>query len=430
MKANSANLALMGAVLLTMVALLVPEYLPKRTWQLVPDEYAWLSIYGDELEGGPSHSEWIDDQPLHWRCRIEEQGTYVYCGFNVLTSENNRDGVDLSAYDEIRLKVRQLTEPRNLRLYMRNFDERYSTLEDANSPQYLNFNIRAQDLGQELVIHLNELTVADWWLAERNIPRDLARPTFSNIVAIGLDYGDYLPPGTYDLVIEKIEVAGDWVSTEHWYLGIIIVWLMGIFGVVTLRLVQLSQATRRDRRRLHALASQHRELKQEANRYKQMSAHDALTGAYNRYGFEKAVSELLADETRSEASLILLDIDHFKRINDTRGHNAGDEIITRFAKLITEHTRDQDLLCRWGGEEFLLLCPNTTVDKAFDLAEKIRKMIFNTQFSPEAPLLVTASFGVSEIGRGEEFLAALGRADRALYRAKDLGRNCTLMAEL
>src|SRR5690606_3417694 len=134
-------------------------------------------------------------------------------------------------------------------------------------------------------------------------------------------------------------------------------------------------------------------------------------------------------EQRPEASLVIIDIDHFKRINDTRGHNAGDQIIVLLAQLIVQHTREQDAVCRWGGEEFLLLCPNTSVDQAFSLAEKIRKIIFANEFDRGQPLMVSASFGVCQFMPGESFVAALGRADKALYRAKALGRNCTLMAE-
>lgn len=430
MKVTPARLALGAALFLTLVASLAPKYWPQRVWQVFPGERARLALYGDEQVGGPSHSEWIDDQPGHWRCRVQPLGSFIYCGVNVLTSENNQDGVDVRVYDKVRLKVRPLSEPRELRLFMRHYDERYANPEDANSPQFLQFSIRTQDLQQELVIHLSEFTVADWWLDQRDVARELTRPGFSNIVAIGLDYRESLPPGEHDLILEKIEFVGTWIEATHWYLGIILTWLAGVLALVTGRLLRLRRITWRARHRLRALSSQHEDLKQEKNRYEHLSSHDALTGTYNRYGFEKEASKRLVENRHAEAALILMDIDHFKQINDTRGHNTGDDIIVRFARLVAEHTRAQDILCRWGGEEFLLLCPNTFLDNAFALAEKIRQIVNTTQLSPTAPLQVTASFGVSQIGPGEEFLHALERADQALYQAKKLGRNCTVRAEL
>jgi len=205
--------------------------------------------------------------------------------------------------------------------------------------------------------------------------------------------------------------------------------LGGVFLFVVLRFISLRRAAQRDKQRLESLASMHRELKQETEKYKDLSARDPLTGILNRYGFEQAVQDLYSGTEAPSASLVLMDIDHFKRVNDRRGHNIGDEVISRFAQIVHQHTRNQDALCRWGGEEFLLLCPNTGADQAFALAEKIRQIVFETDFDPNKPLSVTASFGVCQIAAGEEFITALARADRALYQAKKEGRNCTVLAE-
>lgn len=429
MKASPSHLLLVFALFVTMIVAMVPNYLPERAWQVFPDEDGWFGLFADEEMGGPSHSEWIDGKVGYWRCRVEEQGTFTYCGFNILTSENNRDGVDVSVYDAVRLKIRPLTEPQHLRLFMRHYDERYANPDDGNSPQFLQFSIRPQDLQDELVIEPSEFTVADWWIAQRAISRELAKPAFGNIIAIGLDYRGTLPPGDHEVVVEKLEFVGAWVSTENWYLGIIITWLLGALVVVTERMYRFRRTTRRARSRLQALASQHQDLRQEKNRYERLSSRDPLTGVYNRYGFEREAQKLLVQNERLEAALILMDIDHFKLINDTRGHNTGDDIIVGFTKLVAQHTRSEDILCRWGGEEFLLLCPGTHLDNAFALAEKIRKMVSETNFCPADPLQVTASFGVSQIGPDEEFLHALARADQALYQAKKQGRNCTVKAD-
>jgi len=419
------NLALFLAFAATLAALLLHDHLPKRRWQLLPNENAHFALYADELEGGPSHSEWVDESERIWRCRVEPEGQFVYCGINILISDNNRDGVDLSGYSQVHLTVTALGDPRPLRLFMRHYDPHYSTPDDGNSAQFIKFRIRPQDLGQPLAIGMNEFTLADWWLAERDVPRRFAKPHFSNIIALGLDYREALPPGNYDVKLEKLEFVGDWVSAENWYLGIIVAWLSGIFVFIGWRLVALSQALALDRGRLQNLASRQRELKRETSKYRELYARDQLTDAYNRRGFEKKLDELTQQPLGGALALILIDIDHFKPVNDLRGHAAGDRVIARFAQIIREHTRGQDVFCRWGGEEFVLLCPNTTPDQAYCLAEKIRQIILDTEFDENQSLRLSASFGVTQLQLDEDFDQAFSRADQALYRAKGAGRNRT-----
>jgi len=421
------NLTLALACLATLAALLLHDHLPKRRWQLLPNENAHFALYADELEGGPSHSEWVNESKRIWRCRVEPEGQFVYCGINILISDNNHDGVDLSGYSQLHLKVTALGDPRPLRLFMRHYDPRYATPDDGNSAQFIKFRIRPQDLGQPLAIDMNEFTLADWWLAERDVPRRFARPHFSNVIALGLDYREALPPGNYDAKLEKLEFVGDWVSAENWYLGIIITWLVGLFVFMIFRFVALRRAVHWDQTRMQAMASQQRALKQEANKYRELFARDQLTGAYNRHGLEKRLKELKLESLDVELALILIDIDHFKPINDQWGHSVGDKVIARFAQIIHEHTRGQDTFCRWGGEEFVLLCPNTTPDQAYCLAEKIRQIILDTGFDENQSLRLSASFGVTQLQLDEDFDQAFSRADQALYQAKESGRNRTVL---
>jgi diguanylate cyclase (GGDEF)-like protein len=120
-------------------------------------------------------------------------------------------------------------------------------------------------------------------------------------------------------------------------------------------------------------------------------------------------------------SIILLDIDKFKEVNDTYGHKVGDIILEEFATILKTHIRTTDFIGRWGGEEFLIICPETTIEGAEALANNLRKVIEEHLF----PIIVwkTASFGVTEYIPEEELNAVMKRADDALYNAKKLGRN-------
>ena len=113
----------------------------------------------------------------------------------------------------------------------------------------------------------------------------------------------------------------------------------------------------------------------------------------NRHGIEQFVAAL--GITRISASVIVIDLDHFKRINDDRGHHVGDRVLRTIGEILRASTRNTDGLGRWGGEEFMLVCPGASLAKAADLAEKLRHRIMQTNFIPEDPLPVTASFGVA-----------------------------------
>lgn len=160
--------------------------------------------------------------------------------------------------------------------------------------------------------------------------------------------------------------------------------------------------------------------------YKALSTVDPLTGIYNRAGIAAIVEGLFLNaEIKQGVSLIMLDVDHFKRINDRRGHAAGDRILQELVALVNRNIRSGDYFARWSGEEFILLCPSTPLPHAKKLAEKLRLACANYLFEVNsAPLSVTLSIGVASCTPTDDFTQLLKRADSALYRAKNSGRNC------
>ncbi|MFO7807856.1 diguanylate cyclase [Guyparkeria sp.] len=156
---------------------------------------------------------------------------------------------------------------------------------------------------------------------------------------------------------------------------------------------------------------------------KRLATTDMLTGLINRMHFEK----ILAHEHermvryRHPAALIMIDIDRFKQINDHFGHPCGDAVLTRFARLISDHVRATDSFARWGGEEFMLITPHTDVHAARTLAEKLRSLIHDTEFPQIGH--VTASFGVVGLTPDLTPEQAVHLADQRLYAAKQLGRD-------
>ena len=159
------------------------------------------------------------------------------------------------------------------------------------------------------------------------------------------------------------------------------------------------------------------------NELLRLATTDMLTGLTNRMQFEKVFREEIERSRRYEhpLSLIMIDIDHFKVINDQYGHDTGDEVLTRFARRLGENVRSSDTLARWGGEEFMLLIPETDDAQACIMANKLRRVIRETEF-PDVGR-VTCSLGVTRVEPGQTPQQAIQQADQRLYRAKELGRD-------
>jgi diguanylate cyclase (GGDEF)-like protein len=165
-------------------------------------------------------------------------------------------------------------------------------------------------------------------------------------------------------------------------------------------------------------------LKSQNREFATMASTDALTGLFNRHKFSELFISTYKTMTQreSELSLILLDIDFFKKINDTYGHNNGDEVLIKVAHTLKSAIRNIDIVCRWGGEEFIILLPTASIINAIDIADKIRVLIENMPM--ELAKSVTISCGVSSVKNGDSMKDAVERADKALYLAKTSGRNC------
>ncbi len=168
------------------------------------------------------------------------------------------------------------------------------------------------------------------------------------------------------------------------------------------------------------------ELKELEQKLRDDATIDPLTGLHNRRQLEPlAQTELVLFERTGEPfSLIMIDLDHFKALNDRYGHDIGDEVLRRVGTALTEGVRTSDVVFRLGGEEMLVLCPKTGLEGAVALAEKLRRSLRNLAMPFDGE--VTASLGVATILRGERLSDVMKRADKKLYEAKKEGRNCVI----
>lgn len=174
------------------------------------------------------------------------------------------------------------------------------------------------------------------------------------------------------------------------------------------------------------------ELRDELEKIRREAFTDPLTGVANRKRFETSAAELAAEVTdgrRSRFALLLVDIDNFKPINDQHGHRIGDQVLRLVAGKLQRHIKGRDVLARYGGDEFVVLLPDTGLEDAARLAEKLRQAIqrhvLRHRLSGEAIGCVTVSIGVAAFVPGQSVADLVDRADQALYRAKHAGRNRT-----
>ena len=199
--------------------------------------------------------------------------------------------------------------------------------------------------------------------------------------------------------------------TEFLLLLVVLPWFAAMGGYVNRLRLRLSDS--------------HRSLKTAFDRIEQLAVRDELTGLYNRRFLMEC---LVRERSRAERlgapfSVCLIDLDHFKSINDTLGHGAGDALLRELPKLARAALRTMDIAGRWGGEEFLLVLPGTPLEGAAALGGRLRAAIERARFDALGERQVTATLGVAEYARGEEISALLARADRALYAGKAGGRN-------
>lgn len=173
-------------------------------------------------------------------------------------------------------------------------------------------------------------------------------------------------------------------------------------------------------------------LEEVSDNFNLQARTDELTGLANRRGFKQYLGETEQRRGAGKESFAVVvgDLDHFKQINDEYGHEVGDSVLKEIAKTLNALVRSEDLIVRWGGEEFLLLLVGTNLKGAQVLAEKIRHKIASTHFSTKAgKIAVSMSLGVDAQTVGGDLYATLGSADRAMYEAKRRGRNCVVSAE-
>jgi len=436
MNDKNFNSILLIAIVFTAILVISVHFIPAKRLVLLPDATARVYLLTQPLPDGSPSSEWTNDAHTAWKCTYPENYhiDYFPCAMTLDLSKTADAGMDLSNYEQFILHLNYSGGANKVRIAIRNFNPAYSKTSDSNSTKFNAIQIHTSELNKENHIALSAFAAADWWLGQYNIPLSRSAPEMDNALVITIDFGEPIPPGVHAFSIDKLELQGEWLHIEYWYLAILCAWMLGIFIYAIKRLLELHAQTKYDIQIINQLSNTNEQLKQETDKFRRLSTVDPLTQLYNRFGIDQIIASLSGNSYMQTPdsphyALLVIDIDHFKRINDQRGHDTGDLVLQHIAKTIQHNLRAGDYVGRWGGEEFIVIMPGANKKIALAVAELIREAIASSQCCPEKPLAISASFGVSERHNDEDFASCFKRADNALYKAKQQGRNCSVCAE-
>ena len=422
---------LLALVVITVLAVVLRPWILVSSHIVDPQDDHTRRIYDDVLNGGFSEVHWVDQSTDEWKCIIKDGFAYPYCGHELYLNNSFVEGVDLSSYRPMRLWLKYDGPAKTIPVFLRNYDPAYSKDDDLKSTKYnaIEFEKELLDDDGFLELSLSDFSVADWWLQMHSVPLRHSYSDFKNIVIIEIQTGSGQYFGEHNFKLERIEFKRQVVSTESWYLFIIVSWLLSILGFLIFRVFSLKKELMSRQRKENELTQLNTLLDKQAKHMEVKAKRDPLTGAFNREGVEESLVEALNEwhVSAKRLSIVLLDLDHFKKINDTHGHAVGDKVLVELSTLITSNIRATDRFARWGGEEFLLVCRDSELNETKALAEKLRLLIQNHGFHDNTQ--VTASFGVASIKVDESLESLFKRADEALYHAKRTSRNRVVISE-
>lgn len=407
-------------VVTTLLGLYANEYWMTRRLLLdgrAPRQH--LQVVDDRGSGGASTAELAEGAaggPLVMRCEIRHGFEWPFCELQI---EMMKGDLDLSRFSLMRLWLRAEgpTLDRGaaqVRIFLRNYHPAYSATGNAIDlkPHEVVFAPAGQAMPVEL--RLSQFMVSSWWAQSHPLPVPLMGPQLDHVRIISFSTGGQVAPGTQLIRLDRAELIGNWVAPETFRLGLVGLWMFSLLGYLAWESWTVRGRLKRSMKRSRAL--------------EKMALRDPLTRVANRDGLNRALELLMQvqGELSFPLSVVFVDVDHFKRINDEHGHEVGDQVLTLLARTLRANLPRDDLLARWGGEEFVIVMPQTPAEESVAVAERLRQVLARTEWP--ARLTVTASWGVAQASTAGEVDAALREADQAMYRAKRDGRDRVVSA--
>lgn len=406
------------------------DLLPARKLLIYPSaDHRSHYVYTDNLPDGRPIGGWVDEKNYEWQCEVPADGKGHMCGFNVLLNlEEFSEGIDLSHYEEIHVDLTYRGEDPRLRFYIRNYEPGFSDMHDMQTSKFNNVHIDTRFINEKLVLSFSEMFVAEWWITDFHVPREKSQPDFRHAQAFGVDLSYPGAAGKHEFKLNRLEFVGYWIPKEQWYLGIMLIWIFILLLYSAIKFIRLVRQISQEKQQVDQLAKENNLLAEQSKKYKKLSTIDHLTGLLNRHGVTEYLDQKKSDDR--QMAMLVIDIDFFKKINDSFGHDVGDQVLRKISAIIRSHLRPEDQAGRWGGEEFVIILPDTDADAAYQYAENLRLAVAREKMPPNDKESVTISLGVGATSGLLPFHQLFRHVDLALYRAKASGRNCSKMAEI
>jgi diguanylate cyclase (GGDEF)-like protein len=420
---------IVGLLVFTILLWMLFRLFGERVLVLSPNKPAGVlmdvRIETDKRDKGTSTGT-LTITPDTWKMKYSLKPTIAYPFVMLqLVVGNEKQGLDCSKFDEIHVYADARGQGVNrFRMEFRNAHPAYTHPDDPVSLKYNQVHFPPRGLHTPQKLTWAHFQVPGWWIAAKNIPFNQSHLDVSNVETIDFVTPEGVTEGSGVLEVKRIELHGKWISGETFFKITLIFWMI-VFGLYAVdQTLQLHSVRYEKKKREKELLQMNEALALQADELKEKAERDPLTGLLNRFGMRTQLLDLVktVQHNRIELTAVFVDIDYFKRINDTLGHQEGDRILKFVATVLSNNKRDSDILARWGGEEFLFFCASTDEEEGYLFAEKLRKQLV------ESAENVTCSFGVATLSGGS-VKGLIGRADRALYQAKDSGRNCVFVSK-
>jgi diguanylate cyclase (GGDEF)-like protein len=398
-----------------------------RILKITPQQFRYLATDDQNQNGISTNQLTVDTDAARLQCELKQGDNYPwpYCGLSIHINSDARYGLNLSKYHTLSVEIDYIAEntqsPR-LRIYLRNFNPEYSTVADEYTHKYNGVEFTPNENAGHWSIPLKNLQVMTWWLHDNNIGIEHSALEFNNVNKIEFATGSSAPLGAHDIQIKSVQFQGAYISGETFYLSLLILWV--VFGAIFIivELLKTRQLLRQKHERELHLEETNKKLRAQNYEFSEKAHKDSLTGALNRHAVQDWLKSIKAEVHQGNRNLCMLfvDIDRFKLINDTYGHQIGDDLLREFSMVLDICLSEDDKLVRWGGEEFVILMPDTILENAASKAEVIRKTVMKHAWVHGETM--TCSIGLAQMGQ-ERTTETIARADEALYVAKKNGRN-------
>ncbi|KAB0300657.1 diguanylate cyclase [Vibrio fortis] len=383
-----------------------------KNFTVTPDRFD-LKVNTDQDYGGGTRghvTQENDSITLH--CNFKRDYRSPFCEVEFVISEEGQ-GVDLSKYDSVSINMDyEGQENPRFRFYARNHNDAYSVTGDPISNKFNRFDFSLNDKED---IDLKYFNVPLWWVDFYNHPITNSGVDITNTVSVELGLGSSTLEGLHQLTVYNIVFHGKVISHLTLIRALIGIWVAFAVYYVAGSMYLIHRC-----RKISDAKSIR--LKREVAELRVKATTDSLTGARNRtqaldsfYHFERLIPQGKA------IHVALFDLDHFKLVNDTHGHDTGDSVLREFSDLSEQVFNENYLMYRWGGEEFLLVCLEQTTSQCNENISKFMEAMARNRW-PQS-LEITASIGLTQLERKESMRTAIKRADTALYQAKNQGRN-------